>query len=199
MKSLSKLGLLVAVGLLACAAMAASAQAQVDINPDNTAIVGTAESPTLNYGSALVQCDTGTAAGTTGQDSDFVDVEVQFFGNCNVNGLAAVVDCAEGDFTRLQATDATLNTGIVDALLPGFRCDVEVAGICTITVLDQDLPISGGGSSADLLNEGSNGLETIAADVDVNATRTGSSLCGPASGPGGFSGDYLLDTAVSFD
>jgi hypothetical protein len=196
MKSFSKVGLLLAVALMACAAFAVSAQAQVDINPDDTDILGTAEDPTLTYGSATVACDTGTAAGRTGIDSDTVDVEVQFFGNCNVSGLAATVDCAEADVTRLRALDAIANTGEVDALLPGFLCTVNVAGICQITVEEQDLSTN---NSANLLNEGSNGAETIDADVGVFAERTGSSLCGPASGNGGFQGDYVLDTPVSFD
>jgi len=202
MKTISKFGLLLAVALMACAAVAASAQAQVAINPPNTQIIGTADSPELNYAGTIVVCDTGTAIGTTGNPSDTVDVEVQFFGNCNVNGLAATVDCAEADVTRLRALTgdrgpSAPELGEVAALLPGFRCDVVVAGVCTITVLDQTLPISGGVNRADYQNEPADPLQDpsgqIDAEVDVNATRAGSSLCGPASGVGGFSGLYDLD------
>lgn len=201
MKAVSRFSLLLAVGLVTCAAFAASAQA-VEINPAGTLITGTADNPTLNYGSQVVQCDTGTAIGTTGDPaSDVVDVEVQFQSPCSIQpvGLNASTTCANGDFTRLRALTSDTNLGEVDELLTGFQCQVVVLGVCTITVGPQQLPISGGTNAANLLNEGSNGSETIAADVDVNATNN-NSLCGPTpSGTGGFAGNYVLDTAVSFD
>jgi hypothetical protein len=206
MKRFSKLGLLVAVALLASATMAAGAQAQVDVNPDNTLINGTSseaasgEKPTLVYEGVTVVCDTGTAVGTTGQDSDIVDVEVDFFDNCNLAGLAATVDCS--GTARLMATDAINNFGIVDALNPGFSCVVSVAGVCTVTVLEQDLPsdVDGtpGSQRADLIGEGTSNPD-IDAEVDVEASRSGSTLCGPEQGDGRFTALYDMDTAVTFD
>jgi hypothetical protein len=196
MKAFSKFGLLLAVALMACAALAVSAQAQT-INPDNTLITGTAADPTLNYEGTIVVCDTGTAIGTTGTDSAVVDVEVQFFDNCNVNGLGATVDCTEDEVTRLRALTADTNLGEVDELLTGFSCVVTVPGVCTVTVGAQQLPISGGQNSANLLNEG--GATVIDADVDVNATRVGSSLCGPTNGVMALTADYDVDPDISFD
>jgi hypothetical protein len=210
MKAFSKFGLVLTVALVSVAAFAVGAQAQneVDIEPDATLITGTASSPQLDYAGTLVVCDTGTAIGTTPAATDAVqdsvDVEVQFFGNCNVNGLDATVDCAEADVTRLHGLThdrgpTNPELGEVEALLPGFRCDVVVPGVCTITVLDQTLPVSGGINTANLVNEGQSNA-FIDADVDVNATRAGSSLCGPASGVGGFTGDYALNpTSVTFE
>jgi opacity protein-like surface antigen len=196
MKVVSKSGLLLAAALLACAAFAASAQAVV-INPAGTQITGEAQEPTLLYGDVLVTCTTGTAVGTTSNPaSDTVNVNVQFQEPCDVNGLDAQVTCTEDEVTALKALTADTNQGEVDALLTGFDCDVEVSGICTISVGAQDLSAN---NDADLINEGSNGSETIVADVDVFATNN-NSLCGPVpSGTGNFSGNYLLDTAVSFD
>jgi hypothetical protein len=33
--------------------------------------------------------------GRTGVDSDIVDFELEFFGNCNVNGFGATVTCSD--------------------------------------------------------------------------------------------------------
>jgi hypothetical protein len=208
MKAASKLGLLLAVALVACTAMAVGAQAQVDIKPDNTDITGTATNPTLDYEGTTIQCNTGTAVGTTDLEaSDIVNVELEFFGNCNVGGLGATVTCSDASgaddeigTARLQATNATTNDGIVEQLNSGFSCDVVVAGICTVSVDAQELPITGGNDQADLLNEGSMGSEAISANVDVTATND-NTLCGPTpSGVGNFTGVYDLGTtAVRFD
>jgi hypothetical protein len=199
MKAFSKLGLLLAVALVACAAVAASAQA-VSISPDNTAIEGVADDPTLNYGEQVVTCDTGTATGTTGTDSPTVFVDIDFQEPCGLEplGLAATATCADGEFTELEATDGTANLGEAVELHSGFSCTVVVAGVCTLTVDDQTLPFGAGSNSANLLNEGT-ASSTIDADVDVEVFNN-NSLCGPVpSGSGGFSGDYLLDTAITFD
>jgi hypothetical protein len=200
MKAFPKFGLLFAVALVACAAVAASAQA-VSISPDATPIEGIADDPTLNYGEQEVTCDTGTANGTTGTDSPTVFVDIDFQEPCGLEplGLGATTTCDDGEFTELEATDGTANLGEAVELHPGFECTVVVAGICTLTVDDQTLPFSGGSNSANLINEGSNGDEAIDADVDVEVFNN-NSLCGPVpSGSGGFAGVYELDTPVSFD
>jgi len=179
---------------MACAALAASAQAQV-VNPPNTPVVGTATNPTLDYEGTIVRCNTGTASGTTGSNSPIVDVSLTFSGNCNIAGLGATVTC--NGQARLRALNATTNAGEVDELLTGFSCVVTVSGVCTVTVAAQQLPITGGINQANLLNEG--GATAIDANVDVAASRTGSSLCGPATGVGGFTGVYDLNPDVSFD
>jgi hypothetical protein len=216
MKAVSKLGLLLAVALVACTAVAVGAQAQT-INPDNTTITGTATSPTLDFEGTIVRCDTGTATGTTGTDSAIVNVALTFSGNCNVAGLGADVTCSTASGTgdsigtaQLQATDATANTGIVAQLNEGFSCDVVVLGVCTVSVDAQDLPVPDvdpntpgdqpGDDQANLLNEGSMGNEAIDSVVDVVATND-NPLCGPSpDGIGGFTGTYDLGTtAVTFD
>jgi hypothetical protein len=197
MKKASKFGLLFAVALVTCAAFAAGAQA-VSISPDNTTITGTADDPTLNYGTRVVQCDSGTATGTTGQDSAVVFVDIEFQEPCSIQpvGLDATAECNDGEFTELEATDGNTNQGIVDELHEGFQCQVVALGVCTLTVGPQDLTAN---NDADLLNEGSGGSEAINADVDVTVTNN-NSLCGPVpSGTGGFAGVYALDTAITFD
>jgi hypothetical protein len=194
MKTVSKLGLLFAVSLAATAVLAASAQA-VTISPDNTPVTGTANDPTLEYGDVVVTCDSGTAVGTTGQDSDVVDVDIEFQEPCDVSGLEATTTCADGNFTRLRALDGNTNQGEVDELLTGFDCDVVVEGICNISVGPQNLSAD---NDADLLNEGG-ANETIAADVDVFATND-NTLCGPVpSGTGNFTGNYVLNADITFD
>jgi hypothetical protein len=211
MKKVSRFGLLLAVAVMACASFAVGAQADhgtVDINPDATTITGTAAFPTLDYEGVLVQCDTGTAVGDTGTNSDVVNVEVDFFDNCNINGLGATVSCSASSSggtvgtARLHALTNTTNFGEVDRLNTGFSCVVTVPGVCTVSVGAQELPSDVDGSTgrnqANLLNEGT-ANPSIDSVVDLEASRTGSSLCGPATGDGGFTAEYVLDTAVTFD
>jgi hypothetical protein len=200
MKKASKFGLLFAVALVTCAAFAAGAQA-VSISPDNTTITGTADDPTLNYGTRVVQCDSGTATGTTGQDSAVVFVDIEFQEPCSIQpiGLDATAECNDGEFTELEATDGTNNQGIVDELHEGFQCQLVAIGVCTLTVGPQDLPLAGGTNDADLLNEGSGGSEAINADVDLFMSND-NTYCGPVpGGTGGLSAVYQLDTAITFD
>jgi hypothetical protein len=194
MKMTSKLGLLVVVGVLAAASVAATAQAQV-IHPNNTAVSGIAEFPTLDYEGVIVQCNQGTADGTTGTDQSFVDLSLTFTGDCNINGLGAEVTCV--GTARLIALDATTNEGTVD-LNSGFGCDVVVSGVCTVSVDGPQNP-NNAVSIANLLGEGG-GDPKIDANVDVAATRTGSTLCGPATGTGNFTGLYdVTPTNISID
>ena len=202
MKVSFKLGLLAVVAVFAVAAMAGAAQAQV-IHPNNTAVSGVADFPTLDYEGVVVQCDEGTAAGTTGTDQSFIDLGLTFSGNCNINGLDATVTCSTltpstgAGGARLIALNATTNEGTVD-LNSGFFCDVVVAGVCTVSVDGPQNPADSV-SSADLFGEGT-GDPKIDANVDVAATRTGSSLCGPATGTGNFTGLYdVTPTNVSID
>jgi hypothetical protein len=202
MKVTSKLGLLAAVAVFAVAAMAGAAQAQV-IHPNDTDVSGLAALPTLDYDGVIVECDQGTADGHTGIDQSFIDLELTFSGNCNINGLDATVTCSTLDPStgaggaRLIALDATTNEGTVD-LNNGFFCDVVVAGVCTVSVDGPQNPANSV-SSADLLGEGT-GDPKIDANVDVAATRTGSSLCGPATGTGNFTGLYdVTPITVSID
>jgi hypothetical protein len=202
MKLTSKLGLLAVVAVLAATAVAGAAQAQV-INPPNTAVSGVAEFPTLDYEGVLVQCDQGTADGTTGSNQSFIDLELTFSGNCNINGLGADVTCSTVDpitgegGARLTALDATTNEGTVD-LNNGFFCDVVVAGVCTVSVdgpQDPDDSVS----TAHLLGEGGPDPK-IDTNVNVDAARVGSSLCGPPTGIGNFTGLYdVTPTNISVD
>jgi hypothetical protein len=199
MKAFSKVGLLVAVALLASAAIAASAQA-VDINPPDTEITGIADNPTLNYGSNVVTCDSGFATGTTPSSGAVVNVDIDFDEPCSLQpvNLQATADCNDGALTELTATNATTNDGEVTELLSGFQCRVVVAGICTLTVNPQTLSAN---NDADLIGEGTtpgtpSGNEAIDADVDV-LVNNNNSLCGPVpSGTGGFAGVYEIQDGV---
>jgi hypothetical protein len=73
-----------------------------------------------------------------------------------------------------------------------------VPGVCTVSVDGPQNP-DDSVSSADLLGEGT-GDPQIDTDVDVAAARVGSSLCGPATGIGNFTGTYDVEpTNVSVD
>jgi hypothetical protein len=185
MKVFPKAGLLVLVALLAAAAMATSAQAAITINPGNTAVSGTASNPTLTYGVATVVCNTGTANGSTTNpaSASIPNLALTFSGNCAVVGVASATVACQGTVT-LTATDNRANDdnpGTV-SLNNGFSCVVTTA-LCTITVAGpQSTP------AEDVnLNEDTN---VLAADVDVNATRTGSAACGPTSGSANFTANY---------
>jgi hypothetical protein len=186
MKTLPKLGLLVAVALLATAAVAVGAQA-VSFNPDNTPVFGEATEPTLSYEGVTVVCATGTVDGATGQDSDTVaNAAVDFFDPCTLAGLDATVECGDGSSTVdlvAEADGAPGGTGTVN-LNADFRCDVTVLGVCTITV-EGPQNTQSGNLTLDEAND------ITSANVNVAATRTGSSLCGPSSGTGNFTADYV--------
>jgi hypothetical protein len=180
MKASSKLSLLIVVAVLATAAVATAAQA-VTINPDNTAVTGEADFPTLDYQGVTVVCDTGTAAGNTGTDSDRItDLALEFFGNCSVAGiLAADVQC-DGTVT-LIAQNATTDSGTVE-LNNGFICEVTT-DLCVIRVEGPQTTDPGNVT----LNESS---DVLSANVNVDATNEGNELCGPPEGEGNFTADY---------
>jgi hypothetical protein len=182
MKTFPKVGLLVVVALLATTAAATSAQA-VSINPDNTAVSGLATNSSLTYGVAFISCDTATANGNTGLDSDRIsDLALTFTDNCAVAGVGpATVDCV-GDVTLIADPDAD-DTGTVE-LNEGFQC-VVTTSVCTVTVAGPQTTQP----KNTFLDEAN---QVLSADVEVQASRTGSLLCGPASGTGSFSADYAI-------
>jgi hypothetical protein len=182
MKRFSKLGLLVVVAVLATAAVAASAQA-VTINPDNTAVSGEASFPTLDYEGVPIVCDTGTADGTTGTDSDRItNLTLEFFGNCSVAEiLAATVDCS-GAVTLIAQNDTLFGgTGTVH-LNDDFVC-VVTTDLCEVTV-------AGPQTTQDNNVALTESTDVLSADVTVAATNVGSDLCGPPSGDGNFTANY---------
>jgi hypothetical protein len=172
MNRAAKALLLVPVSLVACALMAGGANAQT-WNPDATDVRFLAQDPTF----LGVVCDTGTMEGTTDTDSDTLYVNVQFQEPCDASGLDAELTCAEGEFTRLRAANAVTNDGEVDELLPGFECEVENPGVCTLTVGPQ-VPV--GDNQADLVGEGGTN-SALDVSVDVFATND-NPLCGPTPG-----------------
>lgn len=180
MKAFRRTGLLAVVALLAAAAVATGAQA-VTINPDNTAVSGLSNNSSLTYGVAFVTCDTATADGNTGLDSDRItDLALTFTDNCAVAGVGPAEVVCEGDVT-LIAENASTDRGKVD-LNAGFKCVVTTA-LCEITVQGpQTLASNTVG-----LNEST---DVLSANVGVAATRVGTALCGPPSGTGSFSADY---------
>jgi hypothetical protein len=111
---------------------------------------------------------------------------------------AASGDDNEFGTARLQALDGTTNEGTFDRLNEDFVCVVTVPGLCTVSVTEQELPIPDGWSVADLLDEGGTnpGLDVF---VDMVANRTGSPLCGPATGVWTWAGFYQADPSFRFD
>jgi hypothetical protein len=174
---------MLALALLATAAAAASAQA-VTINPDNTAVSGSATNPTLSYGGVTVVCPNGTASGTTGNNSDRFNVSLTFgpAGQCTVAGASASVSCT--GTAELIALNATNDTGTAN-LNSGFNCTITVPFTCSITVAGPQNPADN--VSLLSLNEST---DVLAADVTINATRSGTSLCGPSSGSARFTANY---------
>jgi hypothetical protein len=191
MKSLSKVGLLVAVALLGVAALAVTAQADPPpyIGPDNTLVEGVAASPTLAYGGVTVVCDEGTAEGTTKTDDDDLDVALQFGpnpGGCTVNNAGATVACS--GMAKIIALDATTDPRLGTAELnSGFSCTVTVPFTCTINVAGPQNPAD---EDAVLLLDEANDI--LSAEVTIIATRTGTTFCGAASGPATFTADYAV-------
>jgi hypothetical protein len=195
MKAFPKAGLLVVVALLATAAAATSAQA-VSINPDLAQVTGVSNNSSLTYGVAFATCDTATAIGNivhipddpatpdvdeTVQDR-ISDLALTFTDNCAIAGVGpATVDCV-GTVT-LIADPAADDTGTVE-LNEGFQCDVTTA-VCTVTVAGPQTTQP----KNTFLDEAS---QVLSANVEVQASRTGSLLCGPESGPGSFSADYAI-------
>ena len=181
MKAFPKVGLLAVVALLAIAAAATSAQA-VSINPAPAAVSGQSGNSSLSYGIASVACDNATANGntTTTTPDRINNLALAFNTNCAVAGVgSATVNCS-GTVT-LIADPAADDTGTVN-LNNGFQCVVTTA-VCTITVAG---PQSTQPKNT-TLDEANDNLN---ADVDVQATRTGSALCGPTSGTATFAADY---------
>jgi hypothetical protein len=189
MKAFRRIGLLAVVAVLATAAMATSAPA-VTINPDNTAVSGLSTDSSLSYGVATIRCDTATADGTTGLDSDRItDLTLTFTDNCAVVGVApAEVTCGTEDVTLIaQADTPTGGSGTVR--LEGgspesgpFQCVVTTT-LCTVTVAGPQDTQNGNTT----LNEST---DVLSANVNVQATRTGSALCGPTSGTANFTANY---------
>jgi hypothetical protein len=186
MKALPKLGLLVAVALLATAAIAVGAQA-VEFNPPGEPVHGDATNPTLSYEGVTIVCATGTVDGTTSDPASdtIAGAAVDFFEPCTLLGQNATVECGDGASTVdlvAQADGGVGGSGTVN-LNADFRCDVTVLGLCTITVVGPQTTQPNNLT----LDEGND--ETIA-NVNVAATRTGSSLCGPSAGTGNFTATY---------
>ena len=185
MKAFRRIGLLAVVALLATTAAATSAQA-VSINPDGATVSGLSNNSSLTYGVAFITCDTATANGTINHaqwGSDRIsDLALTFTDNCAVAGVGpATVDCV-GDVT-LIADPAADDTGTVE-LNDGFSCTVTTS-VCTVTVSGPQTTQP----NNTFLDEAN---QVLSANVEVQASRTGSLLCGPSSGPASFSADYAI-------
>jgi hypothetical protein len=173
MKAVFKRSLLLVASLAVTGVFAASAQAQSPVSL-------LAQDPLLGYEGAGVVCDTGTADGTVDSGGNF-ELELAF-SDCDIDGLGAVDVICDG---TLSWTPAGVDLWEVDDLNAGFICEIEVPGICTITIEQQDLPIPGGDNDVLLVAE-----DTYDVTVDWVATRSGSALCGPSQGEGFWSGLY---------
>lgn len=187
MTAVAKVGTLLAVVLLGIAATATSAQA-VSWNPDNTVVSGTAEDPTLSYSVVTVVCATSTLDTLTGTDSATLDdVVIDVQGPCTVSGEDATVDCGSGSSTMDLIAQMDASPGGWGAVVLGvdFFC-VVTTDLCTLTFAG---PQSDGGFVLDEEND------TLRIEFDVDVTRSGSFLCGPAQGTGSFSGLYQVTPA----
>lgn len=160
--------------------MAASAQAQAAWSPDNTSVWGSGQDTMVTYEGTAITCDASFLSGTTGISSPVLDLELGFLGDCDSAGFTGTVTCGDGTM-RLTALDPESNTGTID-LNPGFFCEIALPGVCSVSI---DGPQADVG--AFVLDE-TFGILTI--EVDAAATRSGSSLCGPASGRAGITEDY---------
>lgn len=170
------------MALLATAA--ASAQAAT-FNPDNTAVSASSGSATFFYGGAWWTCDTATADGTTGFDRDRIsDLRLRFDDCADAGGGPVEVDCV-GTVT-LIAEDAADDTGRVE-LNDDFQC-VATLSICTVTVTGPQTPEPNNAS----LNEET---DVLSVDVEMQATRGGSVLCGPSTGTLGLDADFAMTPA----
>jgi hypothetical protein len=185
MTAFPKVGVLVVAALLGGAAVATSAEA-VSINPDNSAVSGVSSNMSFSYGVEFTTCDTATMDGNTGLDSDRIgDLALTFAGNCAVAGSRPVsVDCV-GDVTLIADPDVD-DAGTLE-LNDGFQCDFS-SSLCTITVMGPQTTQPQNLS----LNEAN---DVLSVNVDLQATRTGSLLCGPASGTATLSADYAMSPA----
>lgn len=199
MKARSRCSLLLLVTVLGAAGVVASAQAQT-ISPDDSDVLFVAQDPTFGG----VTCETGTLEGRTGIDEDYLNLELEFSG-CSFGGMGVTLECShasgpENEFgtARLRALVATTNNGEVDRFNEDFLCFVAVPGICTLSVAEQELPISGGVNAADLLDEGGSNAD-LDVQVDMLVTRTGSPLCGPMTGVSTWAGFYQADPSFRFD
>jgi hypothetical protein len=193
MKAFPKVGLLALVALLAAAAMATSAQAQLTINPPGVAVSGTTTNSTLTYGVATVTCDTGTADGNTSDppSASITDLSLAFFGNCAVAGVGAATVTCQGfvTFMALGNVSATNNPGALRLNAanepasgnPVFRCDATTA-LCTITV-------QGPRNLTGTVNFNED-TDELTVNVNMQASRAGSVACGPTSGTANFTATY---------
>jgi hypothetical protein len=192
MKAFSKLGLLLAVALLATAAVATAAQAET-ISPNNAHVTGEADFPTLDYEGVPIICNTGTAEGDTGTNSDrIVNLALEFFGDCGVAGvLPATVDCS-GTVTLIAQNDTPAGgTGTAD-LNEDFLCEVTT-DLCVVTVAGPQSTQPDNLSLDETANQ-------LSADVDVEASNNGNEICGPPTGTGNFTAVYdVLPTDLAIN
>jgi hypothetical protein len=136
----------------------------------------------FDYEGVIIVCDEGSVDGTTGLDSDVVDLELGFSGDCGVNGLPmSDVNCS--GTARLHFLD--IDDGEIDRLNPGFLCEFVVPDVCTFAIAEQELPIPGGVNRADPIEGG------IDVEVDLFATSDNPAFCGPESGVATWTGRYV--------
>jgi hypothetical protein len=189
MKTFSKTGLLALAALAATAAMASSAHAQ-SFSPDNTPISGVSSNMNLAYGASSFSCDSATFDATTGLDSPVLNDVALGFGDCSVaGGGTATMDCVGDLLVRAEsAVDDTATAEPND----GFQCDIATA-LCTVTIAGPQTS-QPGNTALDEAND------VLSAFWEFQASRTGSPLCGPASGTATWTADYdTLPTDFAID
>jgi hypothetical protein len=181
MRASSRFRLLAVVASLAAAGVATSAQAAT-FNPENTAVSGTSGNAMFSYGAAWWTCDTATADGTTGSDSDRInDLRLTFDDCADAVGGPVEVDCV-GTVTLISDPDAD-DTGTVE-LNDGFQC-VITSSTCTLTVAGPQTTQP----KNTMLDEEN---DVLRVDWEWHMTRTGSALCGPEEGTGTLEAEFAM-------
>jgi hypothetical protein len=174
MKASSRCSLLLVVAVMATTGVAATAHAQT-FNPDFTSVDGQLSgSLTMTYGFTIIECSEVEFSGITATDSSILDVDLDFgpFINCDINGFSATTTCDNP--VTLIALDATSNEATLQ-LPSGFDCDIEIEDVCTISIEGPQSPLGFAGVQLD------ESADTMDWNVDVNATRTGSTFCGASA------------------
>lgn len=184
---------LAAAAIFAVLASSLGVAHAIKITPGGTPWTGTATDAKIGYstfGNYEVTCRASTMGGTTSSPSDDDMSALLTFDRCMLTGIVGL------PATVLCLNPVTLFAASVDrrgggsgwlTLDRGTNCQINVnSGFCTLTLSGGQIITSGWsytpGASANLhMGAG-----------PMNMTRTGSALCGPASGPGFWTGTYAI-------
>lgn len=140
------------------------------LNIEAGKVMGNAGNAKLAYGTIVVTCGGSAIDGTV--DGTTIDY-TQTFSSCtaSLGGVVTITCSGTVTFTFVTSGGGS-GTGTVD-LDSGHSCTMA-SPICTVDVKGPQNPTSDDPFAA--------GADTLDLNVTMNATRTGSVFCGPASG-----------------